>query len=174
MLKKYYKKISINKEDIIKIKQYKICFKAKAINNINKKPSNKKYRYLEKVIIDIQGLIKVYTYKKYIYFITFLDKGIQYLKISLYSRNLGSSLDLFLNKEILRYYIPLSRNVIKYIYLLQVETFIGPYISIITFFRYLYFLLLGFLFILFIALALKQILYYFILIISSLFIEIFL
>ena len=98
MLKKYHKNISINKEDIIKIKQYKICFKAKAISNINKKPSNKKYRYLEKVIIDIQGPIKVPTYNKYIYFIIFLNKGIQYLKISLL-RNKSKAPPRFLDYE---------------------------------------------------------------------------
>ena len=83
MLKKYYKNLSITKEDIIKIKYCDICLKAKSTNKINKQSSKRVYSYLEKVAIDIWGPIKTSTYNKYTYFISFLDKGTRYLDIAL-------------------------------------------------------------------------------------------
>ena len=87
---------NINKEDLYKIKTCEICYKAKFTNKVNKKPNNpnKPLEFLDKIYTDIWGPIKVPTYNKYRYFITFLDKKSRYLEVFLI-RNKAEALDKF-------------------------------------------------------------------------------
>ncbi len=61
-----------------------ICIQANIRNNISKETSNTtSYQYLDKISSDLCGPITPYTYDKYRYFITFLDKVTKYLEIAL-------------------------------------------------------------------------------------------
>jgi Reverse transcriptase (RNA-dependent DNA polymerase)/gag-polypeptide of LTR copia-type/Integrase core domain/GAG-pre-integrase domain len=76
----YNKTINNNNSNIL---DCEICIKGKFTNKINKLSNNKEFDILEKISSDLCGPITPFTYNKYKYFITFLDKKTRFLETKL-------------------------------------------------------------------------------------------